>query len=70
MIGPTRLFQGVDDLLRAVHRRGGVEQRGIVRLVDHQIGPRFSGVGLDGGEYPLLDGLDQLQRAEAESDAF
>ena len=42
-------------------RGRGVEQRGVVRRVDHRHGPDLPGIGLDGIEDLFLDRLDQLE---------
>ena len=42
--------EGGDDLLRMIGRRVGVEQRGVVRRVDHHRGADPLGVGFDDGE--------------------
>ena len=54
------LLQYVDQLLRALHTGIRIEQRGIVRRVEHHVGAGLLGVGFDGREDLLLDRLDHF----------
>ena len=49
-------FQAVDHLLRALNRGVVVEQRGVVRGVEDEIGSGLFGIGLNGGEDPFWIG--------------